>query len=158
MPRPSLLLIRVVTKTRKPIQRRKPIARSSVKRGGGGIKRTSWLKRSGRPNPVNRKRKASSFARCYGSKERVAFVKRLPCMWCGDAAPDRLRDNAHSVKGRGQKAGYETIVPLCREDHGAYDEFRGPFAHEENRARVIADAPRVQGLWQAHLQEQGESA
>lgn len=89
-----------------------PLSRS--RRKPAGIKR-SPVKR------INRKRKASEFARCYHSKERVAFVKSLPCIlkpnWYGCRGPS---DNAHvglKGKGAGRKADYDQIAPMCRGHH-----------------------------------------
>jgi len=63
---------------------------------------------------TNPKRKAKEFARCYGSKERVEFVKSQYCIVCGG----RPSENAHTVSGgTGRKADYTTIVPLCAKDH-----------------------------------------
>lgn len=91
------------------------------------IPRKTRLARGGRVKPVNRKRRASEFARCYGSKERVAWVKSLPCavrslglsifaMPCHGPM-----DNAHTVTGgMGRKADAETIIPLCRRHHEGF--------------------------------------
>jgi hypothetical protein len=83
-------------------------------RPGSPRPRSTPLKRTG---PIARKsrikakkRKPSEFARIYGSKERVAWVKAQPCVVCGRGPCE----NAHTeVGGIGYKAGYETIVPLC---------------------------------------------
>ena len=78
------------------IQRRKPIRRSPVRK-------------------VNPKRKASEFARCYGSKARVAFVKALPCAACGRQGQS---ENAHAFgDGAGRKGPYTAILPLCGDCH-----------------------------------------
>jgi hypothetical protein len=58
----------------------------------------------------NAKRRKSEFARCYGSKERVEFVKSLPCLTCGWVPSE----NAHiKGDGAGRKAHYTEVVPLC---------------------------------------------
>lgn len=99
------------------------------------------MKRSriGRKTPVkkvNRKRKQSAFARQYGSKERVAFVKSLPCAACGVIG---FSENAHLLgnDGAGRKGPYTSIGPLCGrirtyaignptvQRHWAYIELRG---------------------------------
>lgn len=62
---------------------------------------------------VNRKRKASEFARTYHSKARVAFVRSLPCAACGI---EGLSANAHignEGSGAGMKANADQIGPLC---------------------------------------------
>lgn len=61
--------------------------------------------------------KAEKFKRCYHSKERVAFVSRLPCCACGYAG--FTRDNHHvESDGVGRKGPYMLIVPLCTIEHG----------------------------------------
>ena len=85
------------------------------------MKRTSTLKRSG---PIARttklapkSRTAGEFARIYGSKARVRWVKAQPCVSCGEGPCQ----NAHTKNGgMGRKADYDTIVPLCFPCH---DEF-----------------------------------
>lgn len=81
--------------------KRKPIKRSG-----------SPIKRSGRPRKSNPKRRRSEFARCYHSKERVEFVKSLPCAACGVQG---YSENAHVLGngGMSRKADYTTIAPLC---------------------------------------------
>lgn len=73
--------------------------------------RRAWIRRRTKPKKVNRKRKASEFARCYHSRKRVAFVKSLPCIGCGVVG---YSENAHVViDGAGRKADYGQVVPLC---------------------------------------------
>lgn len=80
------------------------------------IPRRTAVTRGKPPRKVNRKRKASEFARCYGSKERVQWVKSLPC-----AVPNcdgQPIENAHALGGgAGRKADYQLIAPLCRAHH-----------------------------------------
>lgn len=83
------------------LKRKKPIKRTAVKK----------------INPERRKRE---FARAYGSKERVEFVKALPCSFVG--CNGRPSDNAHCITaGMGRKANADTIIPLCREHHRQFD-------------------------------------
>jgi hypothetical protein len=103
----------------------------------------------------NAKRKASEFARCYGSRARVQFVKALPCCYCnalstllGDVTKGRC-DNAHTENGgMGRKAGYATIVPLCRNHHKRFDEHREPFDAATIRKAVQRYAAVVEDAWQ----------
>lgn len=115
-------------KTVRPIPRRKPV------------------------NKINKKRKASAFARCYGSKERVEWVKSLGCNVCGL----RPAENAHTVTdGMGRKAGYETIIPLCNYHHRRYD------AHEvwkDLRQMLKDEAAYVERGWQQFQKSQQEKA
>lgn len=86
----------------KPRKVRKPIARTK------------------RPNPVNRKRKASAFTLHFHSKARVEFVRERPCVLCGGGPSD----NAHipSQSGMGLRGNYTLIVPLCRRCHQDMDD------------------------------------
>lgn len=107
---------------------------------------------------VNVKRKRAAFAHAYHSKERVRFVKSLPCTAC--AALSALfaigtagaSDNAHteSGEGKGLKAHYTTIIPLCRGHHTRYDEYRTPFDRQEVRDAMKGFASKVEQAWQAH--------
>lgn len=65
----------------------------------------------------NVKRKKSEWARAYHSKERVEFVKSLPCRvpTCAAMSPS---ENAHAeTGGTGRKADYDKILPLCTKHH-----------------------------------------
>lgn len=84
--------------------KRTPLRRKAPLQAKAGLKRKSPVRK------VNQKRRASEFARCYHSKERVAWVQRQPCVVC-TLSPC---DNAHiRTGGTGRKAGYRQIVPLC---------------------------------------------
>jgi len=119
-----------------------------VKRSGRIPRRTPLSPRQ--PPRGRRKRRPSEFARIYGSKARVAWVKALGCVICG-AVPS---DNAHTAGGgTGYKAGYETIVPLCREHHRAYDEH---LLTTRIRTFVQSCAPTIERLWQQKSQSNPE--
>lgn len=82
-------------RARKPIAERVAIARKARKGG-------------------RKKRSAAEFARIYGSRDRVERIKRLPCHVCG-LYPS---ENAHTENGgMGRKAGWQTIVNICRTHH-----------------------------------------
>ena len=79
------------------------------------LARKSSLKRGGRVKPINAKRRTSEFARAYHSKASVRHVKAMPCYACGQAGET---DAAHGeTGGMGYKAGWETLLPLCRRCH-----------------------------------------
>lgn len=132
-------------------------------------RRTSWLARGTKPIPrgtkpkaVNRKRKASEFARTYHSRARVAFVKSLGCVYCTALHPlfgivsAGKSDNAHTEGGgMGRKGPYTSIVPLDRTHHRMYDERRGPFADEAVRAAIASAALEVERMWLAHQEAIG---
>ena len=66
------------------------------------IQRTTRLARGG---PIRKKKRtASEYARIYGSRERVAWVKRRSCVACGDSPSEN-----HHIEngGEGRKANAE---------------------------------------------------
>ena len=92
-----------------------------------------------------KKRSASEFARIYGSRERVEWVKTLPCavascgLSCGPC--DGEIHNAHTVSGgKGRKADAATVAPLCAKHHAAFDQYKPPFDTRESRAVIIGAA------------------
>lgn len=79
------------------------------------LARKSPIKRGGRVKPINKARRTSAFARAYRSKAYVRHVKAMPCYACGVAGET---DAAHGeTGGMGYKAGWETLLPLCRRCH-----------------------------------------
>lgn len=109
-----------------------------------GLKRTP-VKR------VNVTRRASSFARCYGSKERVEWIKSLPCVICRTYGEMQRHetDNAHTENGgRGRKGPYQSIVPLCRRHHEDYDGHKWPFDTPVSRKAIQEYAVFVENEWQ----------
>lgn len=78
------------------------------------LARTTPMTRSALRAPKSRT--AGEFARIYGSKARVRWVKNQPCVSCG--AEDGDAHNHHTQNGgTGRKADYDTIVPLCPSCH-----------------------------------------
>lgn len=133
-----------------------PILRSSSPSKG------STPRRKAKPRAVNPKRRKSEFARTYFSKARVAFVKSLPCVVCtgitsGLSVGHGASDNAHTGErsGMSRKAGYDTIVPMCRSHHERFDRYGEPFNLEECREAIQALAPKIEALWAAHLARVG---
>lgn len=146
------------------VKPRKPLPKISAKRLAADPslgRRSSTIAPSRKPvKPRNAKRRESEFARCYFSKERVAFVKSLPCVVCtgitgGLSVGHGASDNAHTGErsGMGRKAGYETIVPMCRPHHERFDRYGEPFNIEECREAIQALAPKIESLWRSHLTE-----
>lgn len=121
---------------------------------GRVVKRSGYLKRSAPPprgKAIRRKpRKASEFARIYGSEARVRWVKSLPCVGCG-AIPseDRPSENAHTVTGgTSRKADAATIAPLCHGCHVKYDRHVPPFRDEPARELVKVAAFATYAQWE----------
>jgi hypothetical protein len=83
------------------------------------IARGKFTAKRPRIRRANASRKAREFVRCYGSKRRVAWVQRLPCI-----VPLCLAtpcDNAHVGRegaGAGRKANADQIAPLCSRQPG----------------------------------------
>lgn len=110
--------------------------------------------------PKRKPRSAEEYARIYGSKERVAFVKALPCLYCcavhplialawhPDAENRVYSENAHTVTGgKGRKADADTIVPLCPTHHRMYDRREKLLGNPEVRAYLQSKAPEVEAMW-----------
>lgn len=158
---------RLKTACPKPKPKRSPLKKplfSSIKQPSHteNLRAAATLRAKTKPlKKRNAKRAKSEFARCFHSKERVAWIKSLPCVVCGAISPifNLVRgrsDNAHTAKdGMGRRAGYETIVPLCRSHHRIYDERQWPLANPVARARIAAGAPLIEAAWQRHAE--GES-
>lgn len=97
---------------------------------------------------VNATRKARTFARTYGSKARVEFVKALPSVWDG-AGPCVNAHVGPEGKGASRKANADQIVPLTDAQHKAFDQWLPPFDEDSARQFVIDAAPGVQRAWLA---------
>ena len=142
----------------KPRKKRKPAkAYSSIARPSHAkaVQAAVALRaKSGPIKKVNRERKVSEFARCYGSKERVIFVNRLPCIIY--SCHNRMVENAH-IKGDGasRKSDARFIVPLCHWHHT-----EGPSSLHALQPRLFEvthqldlhdRAARTELAWQASL-------
>ena len=121
-----------------PIQRRTPLSR------GGGLARTAGLSRSTRLAPVNRERKAKTFARNFG--ERAEAVRAMPCLVAvkrfADLRPvfagtrhhvpmadilcngDVQAAHARARGMGGAKGNRRELTPLCAGHHAEAGEFR----------------------------------
>ena len=113
----------------------------------------AYPKRSGKPKA--KKRSAADFARVYGSRERVRWIKAQPCCVCVALSPffgmvGTPSHNAHTeAGGTGFKAGYATIVPLCAGHHRRFDEHQAPFDDPKLRAALKKMAANIDALWQS---------
>lgn len=107
------------------------------------------------PRAKNAKRSASEFTRCYGSEERVEWVRSLPCIVPGCR---QLSENAHIIgDGAGRKADADKIVPLCVMHHrsGQYalhhlgrEEFEG--THMVDLGALALDTERCWRRFAGH--------
>lgn len=100
--------------------------------------------------------------RTYGTRERRAFVRALPCCACG---VEGFSQNAHVVKidaGAGRKGSYLGIAPLCGSRilndgcHHAFDEHRSTFYRKHPWFDAHAAASYTEAAWQCHLAQRGE--
>ncbi len=115
------------------------------------LARKSSLKRGGRVKPINAKRRKSEFARTYGSKARVAWVKSLPCLVCGMGPSE----NAHVVNGgTGRKGDCYAIVPLCSDHHWQSHHFGwSSLGNKWTDARWrIERALHIHSLWERYAE------
>lgn len=147
---------------RKP---RKPIARQSLQSLSRDGRKWTTAKRSTPVKRKNAKRRVSEFARTYGSRARVRWVKLQFCVcrkaaWRAGENCGGPIDNAHIIGGgAGRKADAQFIVPLCRTHHTD-----GPEAlHRIGRRRfecvnlvdLTAEAAHTQQLWLLHCGREG---
>lgn len=114
---------------------------------------------------INRKkRKPSEFARIYGSRERVRWVKSEPCIaTLGGkmAACYGPIDNAHVTRddqgGTGRKSGYRCIAPCCRRHHNILHVMGARFFEENYAVSLEAQAMQTEARWQLHCGRLGIS-
>lgn len=115
--------------------------RSSLPRRFRPLRKTGLKPKQNWKGVLKRKRRTrKEFARIYGSKARVEFVKSLPCAACGIVGAS---ENAHVLGNGGlsRKGAYRGIAPLCGHwtqitplsiisrlgCHLMYDEYRESF-------------------------------
>jgi hypothetical protein len=125
----------------------------------GTLRRRRGLSARGsgpRPAPmpkINRARKASEFVRAYGSRKRVAWVKRRPCIVAVGVCAGPI-ENAHVVKGDGgasYKASAEFIAPMCHRHHRRLHSL-GPMTFQSVfKVDLTAEADACERAWRAHV-------
>lgn len=110
------------------------------------------LVRTTKVKPRNAKRQRTEFVRCYLSRERVAFVKSLPCFATGIRGKS---DNAHVTRdgseGMGRKGGYRCIAPLTREAHRLWDTNPARFTERFGEFDGDAMAAWTETQWLIHV-------
>lgn len=131
--------------------------KSALSRGSRPLRRS-------RPKTKNVARKKDEFARCFGSAERVEFVKGLPCAACGVTG---FSQNAHIGRegaGAGRRANADQIGPLCGPHylkpelpggygilrggcHALYDEHRGEFVRLYSDFNVTEVCEETERVW-----------
>lgn len=120
----------------------------------GSLHRTTTLPRRTTPitrsptKKANPKRKRSEFARCYGSIERVEWVRSQPSVIDGA----RPCVNAHTATGgTSRKADAETIVPLTGRQHDELHRIGVASFEAKYGVDLAALAAHTERQWQAHL-------
>ncbi len=57
--------------------------------------------------------------------KRLAEIRKLPCVRCGQAPSQAAHSNSsRDGKGRGIKASDEFTVPLCHSCHSQFDQYK----------------------------------
>jgi hypothetical protein len=133
---------------RTPFRRTRELAR------GSGPRTSSSAPLRSSPLPaVNRARKASEFVRAYGSRKRVAWVKRRPCIVPVGVCAGPI-ENAHVVKGDGgtsYKASAEYVAPMCHHHHATLHRL-GPISFQSvYKVDLAAEADACARAWRAHV-------
>ena len=87
-----------------------------------------------------------TFARVYGSAERVAWMRRQPCLVCSGLPSE----NAHTRSGgTGRKGGADSIVPLCHLHHSLLHSSGHKTFCEIHKINLIRCASLVANRYQA---------
>ena len=124
--------------------------------------KTPRKKRLPLPRPTKRiraknpKRAKSEFQRTYHSKERVAFVRLLPCAFgdCLGGLRGIRSENAHiETGGTGRKADANKIVPLCHFHHRALHTIGRRAFEKSYELNLDEAAAETEAAWKRHLGE-----
>ncbi len=119
------------------------------------LRRTAWMRRGGRIAP--KKRKPSEFARIYGSRARVRWIKAQPCV-VGSRGCEGAIENAHTENGGiGRKADAATIVPLCHRHHADMHLFGARAVQTAWRVNLTLAASATEQAWRRYLNLNGET-
>lgn len=82
------------------------------------MRRSGSLTRKARGRSRNPERAAASFLRCYGSEERVRWVRHQPCVVRGCNSPRGAQQNMHTRgDGLARKGDADTVIPCCPAHH-----------------------------------------
>lgn len=111
-----------------------------------GRRRTPLSRGAG---PKSKRRKASEFQRIYGGRDRVRWVKSLPCIAAPHGCVGAI-ENAHTENGgMGRKADASSIVPACGLHHRALHILGAETFQFRYRVDLKAEAARVAARWDA---------
>lgn len=92
------------------------------------LRRRTWM----------RKRAPRRLQRRAADRPYLAFVRQLPCVWCGRRGPSDAAHMPVGARGMGFKAPDRNVVPLCRPCHRKFDGHDGiPLSRDERRALAV---------------------
>ncbi len=105
---------------------------------------------TGARKPIKKKsRSASEFARIYGSRARVAWVKTLGCVVSNPVCATQPIDNAHTrTGGTSRKANAETIAPICRWHHRELHRIGQRSFEQKYYLNLASEAAQTEREWQ----------
>ncbi len=106
-------------------------------------------------NPIKKKKRdADEYARIYGSKRRVEWVKRQRCI--ADRYPCMGAIQNHHIKtgGMGMKADARFIVPICASHHASLHRTGRQSFESFYNVHLETTAANCELAWQQH--EAGE--
>ena len=87
-----------------------------------------------------------TFARVYGSAERVAWMRRQPCLVCSGLPSE----NAHTRSGgTGRKGDADSIVPLCHYHHAQLHRVGVKSFQTDHAINFFVAALRVDARYEA---------
>lgn len=113
------------------------------------LQRRTPLKRSGRVKARNSQRRVREFARAYGSRERLAWVKAQPCCVSGNLGNI---DAAHvRTGGVGRKADACWTVPLAHDLHLLLHQHGKATFERAYGVDLDTLARETEERWQRHL-------
>lgn len=96
-----------------------------------------------------RRRSASEFKRIYGSRDRVRWIKSLPCIAAAHPYCAGPIENAHiKGDGMGRKADAAYIVPLCVAHHGRLHCFGARVFEQDLNLDMAMLADLTEQRWQ----------
>lgn len=124
----------------------KPIARSTkpIARSTKPIAKTPVKKR-------NAKRKVSEFARAYGSKARVEWVKSRPCVAWTRNCQGPIHNHHIKNGGGSRKADARFIVPLCELHHGVLHRMGRQSFESGYNCHLETWAATIELQWRKHV-------
>lgn len=130
------------------------LKRSGIKGKKGSLDRLCPIRRSGKPmKKKNAKRRQSEFARTYGGRERVEWIKSQPCAVSGVRGDI---ENVHTRGGgAGRKADAAFVIPLSRELHRQLHRLGKASFEAKWNVDLDAIAARVEADWQRSTNQRG---